>query len=47
MNDLKLTLEQLKAWSLNMGQENFTTTVSSYLPDSEQRQKEIISAMSA
>ena len=47
MNDLELTLEQQKAWSQNMGHENFTTTVSSYLPVSEQRQKEIIGAMSA
>jgi len=45
MNDLELTLEQQKAWSQNMGHENFTTTVSSYLPVSEQRQQEIISAM--
>jgi len=28
MNDLELTLEQQKAWSQNMGHENFTTTVS-------------------
>ena len=42
MNDLELTLEQQKAWSQNMGHENFTTTVSSYLPVSAQRQRELI-----
>lgn len=46
MNDLDLTLEQQKAWSQNMGHKNFSTTVSSYLPVSEQRQQEIIGALS-
>jgi len=45
MNDLELTLEQQKAWSQNMGHENFTTTVSSYLPVSEQRQAQLIAEM--
>lgn len=42
MSDLELTLEQQKAWSQNMGHENFITTMSSYLPVSEQRQAELI-----
>jgi len=42
MNDLELTLEQQKAWSQNLGHKSFTTTVSSYLPVSECRQRELI-----
>ncbi|SEQ08569.1 site-specific integrase [Thalassovita taeanensis] len=39
------SLEQLKAWSMNLGHENLATTVNSYLPVSEHRQLEIIAAM--
>jgi len=45
MNNLELTLEQQKAWLQNMGHENFTTTVSSYLPVSELRQQDIINSL--
>jgi hypothetical protein len=47
MSDRNMTLEEQKAWSQNMGHENFTTTVSSYLPVSEQRQGELIKALKA
>ncbi|AVW90649.1 site-specific integrase [Celeribacter baekdonensis] len=39
------SLEQLKAWSMNLGHENLATTVNSYLPVSEHRQLEIIGKM--
>jgi len=42
MSDLRLTVEQQKAWSQNLGHENFVTTVASYLPVSEQRQGELL-----
>ena len=38
MNDRELTLAEQKAWSQNLGHENFATTVSSYLPVSDQQQ---------
>lgn len=38
-------MEQLKAWSMNMGHESLMTTVSSYMPVSRQRQAEIIRGM--
>lgn len=47
MNDLQLPLETQKAWSQNMGHENFATTVSSYLPVSEPRQAILIKDLSS
>jgi len=38
-------LEQMKAWSMNMGHENLATTISSYMPVSLQRQGEIIRSL--
>jgi len=38
-------IEQLKAWSMNMGHESLMTTVSSYMPVSRQRQAELIKAL--
>jgi len=35
-------LEQMKAWSMNLGHENLATTVSAYMPVSPQRQGELI-----
>ena len=45
LNDLQLPLEAQKAWSQNMGHENFVTTIGSYLPVTEQRQAELIKAL--
>lgn len=45
MNDRDLTLAQQKAWSQNLGHENFTTTVSSYLPVSELEQGALIKGL--
>lgn len=42
MNDRNLTLAEQKAWSQNLGHENFATTVSSYLPVSDQQQGALI-----
>jgi integrase len=42
LSDRELPLDAQKAWSQNLGHENFTTTVSSYLPVSVQRQGELI-----
>lgn len=36
------TMEQIKAWSMNLGHENLVTTLSSYMPVTVQRQREII-----
>jgi integrase len=41
-NDLCDTMEQMKAWSMNLGHENISTTVSAYMPVSTQRQGEVI-----
>lgn len=46
MSDLKLTIEEQKAWSLNLGHKNFATTVNSYLPVSTHRQGELLKALS-
>ena len=46
LSELKLPIEAQKAWSLNMGHENFVTTVNSYLPVTEQRQAELIKGLS-
>ena len=44
-DEVCISLEQLKAWSMNLGHENLATTVNSYLPVSEHRQLEISAAM--
>ena len=38
-------MEQLKAWSMNMGHDSISTTVTSYMPVSRQRQTEILNGM--
>lgn len=45
MNDMNLTLEQQKAWSQNLGHDSILTTVSSYLPVTEERQVEVMSQL--
>lgn len=45
MSDRNLPLDAQKAWSQNLGHENFTTTVSSYLPVSTQRQGELMKGL--
>jgi len=45
LSDRNLPLDAQKAWSQNLGHEKFTTTVSSYLPVSYQRQGELIKAL--
>ena len=47
LSDLNLPLDAQKAWSQNMGHDKITTTVSSYLPVSNQRQGELIKAFGA
>lgn len=39
------TLEEHKAWSMNMGHENLITTISAYMPVSRLRQAELIKGM--
>lgn len=46
LSDRNLPLDVQKAWSQNLGHENFTTTVSSYLPVSEQQQGVLIKGLS-
>lgn len=45
LSDRHLPLATQKAWSQNLGHEKFTTTVSSYLPVSDQQQGELIKAL--
>ena len=44
-NEVCTTLEQHKAWSLNLGHDNLATTVSAYMPVNTQRQRDLIRAM--
>ncbi len=44
-DDVCENMEQLKAWSMNLGHENLATSINSYLPVSEARQLEIIERM--
>lgn len=44
-NELAKTPEEFKAWSLNLGHENVSTTINSYLPVSTERQMELIRSM--
>jgi len=39
------TPEQFKAWSMNLGHENIATTLSAYMPVSQQRQGELLRMM--
>lgn len=41
------SLEEHKAWSMNMGHENLITTISAYMPVSNQRKAELIKSMVA
>ncbi len=45
LSDRQLPLDAQKAWSQNLGHENFTTTVSSYLPVSDQQQGMLIKGL--
>jgi integrase len=47
LSDRELPLATQKAWSQNLGHENFTTTVSSYLPVSDQQQGMLIKELVA
>lgn len=44
-DEICTTMEQRKAWSMNLGHENIATTVSAYLPIPQQRRKELILGM--
>ena len=44
-NDRCNTLEEFKAWSMNLGHANVATTVSAYMPVSTQRQGELIKGL--
>lgn len=39
------TREAFKAWSQNLSHENAATTISSYIPVSQERQRDILSGM--
>jgi len=45
-NDICTTMEEFKAWSLNIGHTSIATSIESYLPVSRQRKEELIKAMS-
>lgn len=47
MNDRELTLAEQKAWSQNLGHEYFWTTISSYLPVSDQQQGALLKGLTA
>ncbi len=42
MGEMDLNLEQQKAWSQNLGHENFTTTMNAYFPVSQERQADVM-----
>ncbi|SEK62628.1 Site-specific recombinase XerD [Roseovarius nanhaiticus] len=44
-NEKCKTMEEWKAWSMNLGHENMATTFNSYLPVSPERQMELIARM--
>lgn len=44
-NEACENMEQLKAWSMNMGHENLVTTVNSYMPVNRHRQRELIGGL--
>ncbi len=41
-DEICTSLEQLKAWSMNLGHEHLATTVNSYIPVSRERQAELL-----
>ncbi len=41
------TMEDRKAWSMNLGHENLATTVGSYMPVNKQRQAELMRTLEA
>lgn len=47
MSDRNLPLDAQKAWSQNLGHENMATTISSYLPVSEEEQGRLIKGLYA
>lgn len=44
-DEISTTMEQRKAWSMNLGHESMTVTVNSYLPVTTERQMELIRDM--
>lgn len=44
-NDKCKTLEEMKAWSMNLGHENIATTVTAYMPVTPHRQGELIKTL--
>lgn len=44
-NEVCKSLEEFKAWSMNLGHENLATTVSSYMPVTRHRQRDLIRGM--
>lgn len=44
-NECCENLEQMKAWSMNLGHENLGTTISAYMPVSRQRQGELLKGL--
>lgn len=44
-DEISKTMEQRKAWSMNLGHESMTVTINSYLPVTVERQMELIQAM--
>jgi hypothetical protein len=45
MIELRLTTELEKAWSQNLGHESMKTTVSAYMPISQEHQKSLIRSL--
>jgi len=39
------SMEELKAWSMNLGHEHLATTVNSYIPVSRERQAALLRSM--
>lgn len=44
-DEICTSMEQLKAWSMNLGHEHLATTVNSYIPVSRERQAELLKEM--
>ena len=44
-NDRCKTVEEFKAWGMNIGHDNMATTMGSYLPVPKQRKEELIKNM--
>jgi hypothetical protein len=47
MDDCCATMEERKAWSLNLGHDNLANTVGSYMPVNRQRQAELMRELAA